>query len=91
MIAEDRSTSAIDPGIDGIVQVLLAKRGVTGALDAADDLIDAGLTSVDMVNLMLAIEAEFDIEIPSAQMKPENFRTLRAIQALVASVSGANT
>jgi acyl carrier protein len=91
MIAEDRSMIAIDPRIDGIVQVLLVKRGVTVTLDAEGDLIDAGLTSIDMVNLMLAIEDEFDIEVPSTQMKPENFRNMGAIQALVASIRGAIT
>ena len=34
-------------------------------------------------NLMLAIEAEFDIEIPQSAMTPENFDTIAAIDALV--------
>ena len=36
-----------------------------------------------MVNLMLAIEAEFDIEIPQSAMTPDNFDTIAAIDALV--------
>lgn len=45
---------------------LLAKRGVQNVPTRHDNLRDAGLTSLDMVNLMLAVEAEFDIEIRKA-------------------------
>lgn len=62
---------------------MLAKRGVTTIPGSADNLREAGLTSLDMVNLMLAIEAEFDIEIPQSAMTPDNFDTVTAIDALV--------
>jgi acyl carrier protein len=71
-----------------IVQGLLAKRGVTHAIEVTQNLQEAGLTSLDMVNLMLAVEAEFDIEIPGAMMRPENFRSVEAIDAVVAKVLG---
>ena len=47
------------------------------------DLIEIGLTSVDMVNLMLAVEAEFDLTIPPVQITPENFRSVNSITTLV--------
>ncbi|MCB1487054.1 MAG: acyl carrier protein [Bauldia sp.] len=47
------------------------------------DLVEIGLTSVDMVNLMLAVEAEFDITIPPFDITPENFRSIETIHALV--------
>jgi len=47
------------------------------------DLIEIGMTSVDMVNLMLAVEAEFDVMIPPADITPENFRSIATIEALV--------
>jgi acyl carrier protein len=72
-----------------IVQRLLAKRGLQAPADATHDLGDAGLTSLDMVNLMLAIEDKFDIEIPQKQMIPANFRSLAAIERLVHSVAVA--
>jgi acyl carrier protein len=89
MISEQRLMFVADPRISNIVQGLLAKRGFNEPVGAEQDLNEAGLTSVDMVNLMLAVEGEFDIEIPAAQMKPEHFRTLSAIQALVTAVIGA--
>ncbi len=52
------------------------------------DLPTAGLTSVSAVKLMLAIEAEFDIAIPDADLTPENFGSIAAIEALVDRLRG---
>jgi acyl carrier protein len=46
-------------------------------------LSDLGVTSLKMVNLMLAVEVEFDIAIPQSEITPENFQSLGSIQALV--------
>jgi acyl carrier protein len=46
-------------------------------------LSDLGISSLKMVNLMLAVEVEFDITIPQAEITPENFQSLGAIEALV--------
>ena len=47
------------------------------------NLRDAGLKSLDLVNMMLAIEDEFGIEIPQDLLTTENFRTIRAIERLI--------
>lgn len=47
------------------------------------DLRERGLTSMDMVNLMLSIEAEFDITIPSQKLIPANFTSIENIAALL--------
>ena len=39
-----------------------------------------------MVNLMLAVEAEFDVKIPDRDMTPANFRTVARIEALVGAL-----
>jgi len=36
-----------------------------------------------MVNLMLAVELEFDIAIPQSDITPENFHSVATIQTLV--------
>ncbi len=46
-------------------------------------LSDLGVTSLKMVNLMLAVEVEFDLAIPQSDITPENFQSLGSIQALV--------
>jgi len=52
------------------------------------DLIEIGMTSVDMVTLMLAVEAEFDVMIPPTDITPENFRSIATIEALVSRLGG---
>jgi acyl carrier protein len=75
--------------IAGIVTALLARRRGPSAGAPGEDLIESGLTSLDMVNLMLSIEAEFDIEIPQSDMTPDNFRSIIAIERLVGSLGPA--
>jgi acyl carrier protein len=70
----------------GIVRSLLAKRSIERAVGRDDDLSESGLTSLDFVNLMLAVETEFDLKIPDRDMRPANFRSIAQIEALVAGL-----
>jgi acyl carrier protein len=47
-------------------------------------LADLGVGSLKMVNLMLAIEMEFDLAIPPSDITPETFHSVATIAALVA-------
>lgn len=58
-------------------------KNFTGEIHPDRSLQELGLTSLDMVNLMLAIEAEFDLTIPGPKLIPANFRTINTIAALV--------
>jgi len=83
------ATPTTQARITEIVRRLLAKRA-GGAVHSPDqNLTEAGLTSLDMVNLMLAIEDTFNIEIPQRRMTPANFRTVAAIEQLVSTVAMA--
>ena len=53
------------------------------------DLHEAGLTSMATVKLMLAIEAAYDVAIPDAELTPENFRSIAAIEALLERLQAA--
>jgi len=46
-------------------------------------LFDTGLTSMDMVKLMLGIEAEFDLTIPETDITPKNFETVDKIEQMI--------
>jgi acyl carrier protein len=70
----------------GIVREILDRRSVSRPILPDDDLREAGLNSLDMVNLMLAVEAELDLKIPDTDMTLRNFRSISAIEALVASL-----
>ena len=83
----DGSTTTSNARICAVVRGLLAKRDFRGVLDVTQPLAEAGLTSLDMVNLMLAVECEFDIEIPQRDMTPENFRSIANIERLVGKLA----
>jgi acyl carrier protein len=55
-------------------------------LDA--QLSDLGISSLKMVNLMLAVELEFDIAIAQTDITPENFHSLQSIEALIGRTLG---
>ncbi|MGJ4948402.1 phosphopantetheine-binding protein [Bradyrhizobium sp. HKCCYLS20291] len=69
--------------IVALVRDILAQNSIVA--DPASDakLVDVGLTSMDMVNLMLAIEAEFDFTIPQELITPENFQSVATLERLV--------
>jgi acyl carrier protein len=69
-----------------LVSQILAKRGVERAPGRDEDLTACGLSSLDMVNLMLAVETEFDVNIPDRDMTPANFRSIARIEALLAGL-----
>jgi acyl carrier protein len=50
------------------------------------DLRDLGLTSIQMVELMLSIEAEFDVTIPPSRLSPTNFRSIGRIETLLTEI-----
>jgi acyl carrier protein len=85
----DRTTSAASERVTALVRGLLAKRSVARPVGRDEDLAEAGLSSLDLVNLMLAVEAEFDLRIPEQDMRPANFRSIARIEALLASLSHA--
>jgi acyl carrier protein len=46
-------------------------------------LSELGLSSLKMVNLMLAVEMDFDIVIPQQEITPENFFSVASVESLV--------
>ena len=72
--------------VERIVNRMMARRGVSLALTRDSDLKNSGLTSLDMVNLMLAVESAFGIMIPQSAMTPENFTSIATIETLVSTL-----
>lgn len=79
----DPAASTTRQRVTELVRQILAKRAIDRAVGDDDDLGESGLSSLDMVNLMLAVETEFDLKIPERDMRPANFRTIARIEALV--------
>lgn len=53
------------------------------ALKNDDDLYAAGLTSLTTVNIMLAIEDEFDIEFPDSALNRKTFQSIESLVDIV--------
>jgi acyl carrier protein len=73
--------------IDQVVELVhhaMPERSSIVNLTNDANLYDAGLTSMAMVKLMLAVEVEFDISIPDGDLHPDNFRSIAAVEKLVA-------
>jgi acyl carrier protein len=82
----DRADELTHDRTQAVVAKLLARRSICLKLTPESDLKESGLTSLDMVTLMLAIECEYDITIPQSAMTPENFQSIVSIDSLVTAL-----
>jgi acyl carrier protein len=57
-------------------------------LAAEADLYQAGMTSHASVNVMLALEGEFDVEFPDHMLKRNVFDSIASIQGALAELTG---
>jgi acyl carrier protein len=69
-----------------LVHRILKQQSIDGPVAATDDLREIGLSSIDMVELVLSVEAEFNVRIPEAAITPANFRSIASIDALIGSL-----
>ena len=46
-------------------------------------LNELGMSSMKMISLMIAIEVEFDLTIPQAEITPDNFASIASVDAMV--------
>ena len=68
-----------------LVKAILEQNSIPSEIHPESRLVDAGLTSMDMVNLMLGVEAEFDFTIPQDKITPEHFQSVATLERMVAS------
>lgn len=57
-------------------------------LGPGDDLYGAGMTSHASVNVMLALEAEFDVEFPDQMLRKATFESIDRIGAAIEELVG---
>ncbi len=69
--------------IADIVATVAAQHGLAGPFAPTDFLVDRGLSSMAMVDLMLAVEADFDVTIPQRELTPANFQSIEALARLL--------
>ena len=69
--------------IFALVKAILEQNAITVEVHPESRLVDVGLTSMDMVNLMLGVEAEFDFTIPQSEITPENFQSIKTLERMI--------
>ena len=79
------STANVRDRILALVKAILEQNSLAVEVDSESRLVDVGLTSMDMVNLMLGVEAEFDFTIPQAEITPENFQSIQTLELMIVS------
>jgi acyl carrier protein len=77
------SSTVLESKIIALVESILAQNGLAGGIQRDTTFADAGLTSMEMVNLMLAVESEFDMTLPQSDITPENFTSVATVAQLV--------
>lgn len=79
----NHSNGSPEARIISAVQLLLAERSINTEVNPDDNLFRVGLNSLDMLNLVLSLEAEFDITIPEAEITIANLRTISTLGSLI--------
>lgn len=73
------------------IRELLSKHGglpvPVGEISDAADLYEAGLSSFASVQLMLALEEEFDIEFPETYLNRKTFSSISAIADALSDIT----
>ena len=72
-----------------LVRKAMGAPGAVRPLAVDARLADLGITSIKMVGLMLAIEAEFNITIAPSEITPENFASITSMEAMLERIAPA--
>ena len=86
---DSQAKDEVNDRLVGLVKAVLGSGAAVPdpfPLDA--QLSELGISSLKMVNLMLAVEVEFDIAIAQSDITPENFHSLASIEALIGHTLG---
>ena len=79
--------------IDTMIRTVLKDHGRLNqdalSIEPGADLYQAGMTSHASVNVMLALESEFEVEFPDQMLNRSMFITVGAIEAALRKAAGA--
>ena len=71
-----------------LVKSILEQNAITADVQPESRLVDIGLCSMDMVTLMLKVEAEFDLTLPQPEITPENFQSVKTLGLMIVNQLG---
>jgi acyl carrier protein len=82
-------TSSVQNRVLSVVRSILEQNQIVADVRPESRLVDIGLNSMDMVALMLKVEAEFDFTIPQPQINPENFQSVKTLELMILNELGS--
>ena len=85
----EASVAEVRGRVLSVVKSILESNDVTADVHPDSHLVDIGLRSMDMVALMLKVEAEFEIMLPQCAITPENFKSVRTLETVILNQLGA--
>jgi acyl carrier protein len=88
-VRTEETTVSPENRVTTVVQQVVEERLISRPVAADDILIDVGLTSLDVVRLVLLVETEFDLMLPITEITPANFRSISTISRLVSRLLNA--
>ncbi|MDA9435447.1 phosphopantetheine-binding protein [Bradyrhizobium sp. CCBAU 51627] len=81
-------TANIQSRVLSVVRSILRQNEITADVHPESRLVDIGLSSMGMVELMLKVEAEFDLILPQFAITPENFQSVRTMERMIRNQLG---
>ena len=81
-------TASVQDRVLSVVRSVLEQNPITVDVHPELRLVDIGLNSMDMVALMLKVEAEFDLTLPQPEITPENFQSVRTLELMILNQLG---
>jgi acyl carrier protein len=80
--------ASVQDRVLSVVRTVLKQNAIIADVHPESRLVDIGLGSMDMVALMLKVEAEFDLTLPQPEITPENFQSVKTLEILILNQLG---
>ena len=81
-------TASVQDRVLSVVRIVLQENAIIADVYPESRLVDIGLDSMDMVALMLKVEAEFDLTLPQPEITPENFQSVKTLELMILNQLG---
>ena len=81
--------ASVQDRVLSVVRIVLRENAIIADLHPESRLVDIGLDSMDMVALMLKVEAEFDLTLPQPEITPENFQSVKTMELMILNQLGS--
>jgi acyl carrier protein len=81
-------TASVQDRVLSVLRRILEENAIIADVQPDSRLVDIGLDSMDMVELMLKVEAEFDLTLPQPEITPENFQSVKTLEVMILNQLG---